>query len=92
MNNKNGLTLPGKGIISLLAILVIVLASVVLIFGNFKISPKTTQEGFTKYEQLAETDEVEDIEKDLNNTEFEDKDSEIAQIESELEASLNTKN
>ncbi len=80
--------MKNKGIISLLAILVLVLGGVAYLFTTNKLeNPKIFETELQKYEEVSNTDEVEDIETDLENTEVNDIDKEIPQIDAEIDAS-----
>ncbi|MDP3917737.1 MAG: hypothetical protein Q8Q30_01000 [Candidatus Woesebacteria bacterium] len=77
--------MKSKLVISLLAILVIVLA----VFGYLMsskelVSPKTFEREITKVETVSELDTVEDIEKDLTETDLTNLDAELDQIEAQI--------
>lgn len=82
--------MKNKYLLTLLIILVIVIGSVVYVFSNFEFSPKDTsnKNDLTKYETVTDSDDVELISKDLDETNVDDVDREMLQIETELDASL----
>lgn len=80
--------MKNRGIISLLSILALVLGGVAYLFTSNKLeNPKIYEAELQKYENVSNSDEVSDIETDLNNTEVDSIDYEISQIEAEINAS-----
>lgn len=74
-----------KGIIVLLVILVLVLGVVAYLFSsNTLVSPAKYEKEIVKVETMSESDNVSDIEDDLDATEFDNLDAELSIIEAEL--------
>lgn len=77
--------MKNKLVISLLAILVFVLGLFAYVMTNSNMgTEKNYEREITKVETISESDEVDDIESDLEDTDFENIDSEISLIEAEL--------
>lgn len=81
--------MKNKGIISLLAILALVLGvfAYFLSTGYLK-SDKSIDRELSKVENVSTSDEVADIETDLNATDLNNIDAEMNQIQSELDAAV----
>jgi len=76
-----------RGIISLLAILALVLGGVAYLFtltAKDTFSPTKFQNEITSVEQVSESDEIDEIEKDLDQTDIESIDTELSTIEAEF--------
>lgn len=77
--------MKNKLVVSLLAILVIVLAVFAYLMASQNLtSPKTYEREITKVEKVSESDDIDTIEADLNETELDNLDSELPEIEAEL--------
>jgi len=86
MKNKKILAgMAGKGVIALLSLLVLVLAGVAYIFSNNMLaSPAKFEKEIAKVEEISESDDVSEIEVDLDATKFDNLDAELSDIEAEL--------
>lgn len=74
-----------KGIIALLAILALVLGIFAYLFStNTLVSPIKYEKELAKVEQMSDSDDISDIEKDLEETDLDNLDSELSDIETEL--------
>jgi len=74
-----------QSLIALLAILVLVLAGIGYLFSiNTLVSPIKFEKEITKVEKTSESNEITDIEDDLDTTDFDNLDTELAKIETEL--------
>lgn len=81
--------MKNKSIISLLAILVLVLGVFAYLLSTKSLVSKDTfDKQVDSVESVSNSDDVEEIEKDLDDTEIEDIDSEMMQIEAELDSTL----
>ena len=77
--------MKNKGIIVLLSILVLLLALIgYLVSTKTLVSPVRYEREIAKVETVSNSDEVVDIEKDLNETELDNLDTELLNIGSEL--------
>jgi len=77
--------MKSKGTIVLLSIFVIVFGFFAyLISSNRLISPVKFERDIQKVEKVSDSDELVDIEKDLNETDLDSIDLELAQIENEF--------
>jgi len=77
--------MKNKLVISLLAILVIVLGVFAYTISlENSVSSKTFEKEITKVETVTNSDQTADIENDLNETNIDNIDSELLQIEAEL--------
>lgn len=77
---KNKLT------ISLLAIMVLIVGFVAYLFSSKTlISPDRFENEIAKVETTSDSTEIEDIEKDLNGTDLDNLDTELSDIEAELD-------
>lgn len=77
--------MKNKLVISLLAVLVIVLAVFVFtLSSDVLVSPKTFEREITEVETVSDSDEVESIEVDLKETDLDNLDNELSDIETEL--------
>jgi hypothetical protein len=87
MKNKQSLAgMASKGIIVLLAVLVLVLGFVsYLLSSKALISPKSFENEITKVETTSDSTDIDDIEKDLDETDLDDLDAELSDIEAELD-------
>ncbi|KKP46432.1 MAG: hypothetical protein UR39_C0016G0003 [Candidatus Woesebacteria bacterium GW2011_GWA1_33_30] len=78
--------MKNKIVIALLAILVLVLAGVAYLFStNTLVSPAKFEKEITKVEETSKSDEVVEIEDDLDTTNLDNLDMELVDIEAELE-------
>lgn len=87
MKNKQSLAgMANKGIIVLLAILVLVFGFVsYLLSSNILISPKSFEYEIAKVETTSGSTELDDIEKDLDETDLDSLDTELSDIKAELD-------
>ncbi|HCR35729.1 hypothetical protein A2130_02920 [Candidatus Woesebacteria bacterium GWC2_33_12] len=77
--------MKSKSIIVFLAILVLVLAGISYLFStNTLTKPAKFEREITKIETVSESDETSDIETDLNETDLDNLDFELSNIEAEL--------
>lgn len=77
--------MKNRGIIALLAILIIVLSFFAYLMSSKNlISPKTFEREITKIETVSEPDTVDAIEKDLKETDITNLDAELDQIEADI--------
>lgn len=77
--------MKNKLVISLLAILVIVLGLFAIIMSSKDVAfPKKYERQITKVEQTSDSDDVESIEKDLDETDYDNLDAELVDIQAEL--------
>lgn len=77
--------MKNKLVISLLAILVVVLGLLaVLVSDKNMISPKKYEREMAKVETTSDSDDIDSIEKDLEETNLDNLDSELVDIQSEL--------
>lgn len=82
--------MKNKLVISLLAILALVLGIFAyLLSSNSLVSNNSYEKEIRKVETVSESDEIVDIETDLQNTELDNIDSEMEDIEAELDAAIN---
>lgn len=82
--------MKNRAIISLLAILALVLGVFAYLISNKTLVPadKFGNE-INSIEDVSESDEIDDIQEDIDNTEVENIDSEMVEIESEIDAAIN---
>lgn len=74
-----------QSLIILLAILTLVLGAAAYLFSsNAFVSPIKYEKEITKVETTSESNELSDIEADLDTTEFDNLDNELTDIEAEL--------
>lgn len=77
--------MKNKGILVLLSLLIIVLGFFAILISSNKLTSSTKYESdIKKIETVSNSDELSDIEKDLNETNLDTIDVELAQIENEL--------
>lgn len=77
--------MKNKGIIVLLVLLVLILSFVSYLFSsNNLIFPAKYENEIVKIEKMSDSDEITDIENDLDATEFGNLDAELSNIDTEL--------
>lgn len=83
--------MKNKLVISLLALLAIVLAVFIYVIttGNLQTNVSYQKE-LQQAEKMSDSNEIEDIEKDINETDLGNIDAELDDIENELDAAVNS--
>lgn len=77
--------MKNKLVISLLAMLVIVLGFFAIVMSSKDVAfPKKYERQITKVEQTSDSDDVDAIEKDLEETDLDNLDNELVDIQAEL--------